>query len=405
MAWEGLTLEQLQAKRQELIAEIKKRGGKAAAPNYVARLNDLDKTITQVRSSQPTQENPTTPPPDNQNPGGGQQETAPPPPPPPDNRSELIKSLTEDVVDPRIKDIINQGGSFGETIADKYFSDGSLGRVGEDISPEMREILARSGQLVDQAGVRSSEMDNALANLKSLADQRGFTQLENEAIGRGRDALAGITPQQMEALRSIASEQINRDALTRLAQAQTAISRGGVRGAAAGAMREQIGQAQFDAKRGVTRDLLAKQVDEQRFAREAFNTLVGNFEGNRANREQAATKIYADTLGQTEGNEFNQKLGAQGLNSSTQQFADVFKRQGSQFNLDQAAKEKAGQVGSILGGVSSISGIQGSLKAEDLAEQLRKDSIEQMEKDRIFQQEIIDNQNKLFSQFYKGMRL
>jgi hypothetical protein len=170
-------------------------------------------------------------------------------------------------------------------------------------------------------------------------------------------------------------------------------------------MREQIGQAQFDAKRGVTRDLLAKQVDEQRFAREAFNTLVGNFEGNRANREQAATKIYADTLGQTEGNEFNQKLGAQGLQSSTQQFADVFKRQGSQFNLDQAAKEKAGQVGSILGGVSSISGIQGSLKAEDLAEQLRKDSIDQMEKDRLFQQQIIDNQNKLFSQLYKGTRL
>jgi hypothetical protein len=399
MAWEGLTLEQLQAKRQELIAEIKKRGGKAAAPNYAARLSDLDKTITQVRSSQPapTDPAPTAPAPTTPE--------APPAPPPPDNRSDLVKDITSGITDPRIVDIINQGSSFGEGIADKYFSDGSLGRVGEDISPEMKEILARSGQLADQAGVRSSEMDEALANLKSLADQRGFTQLENEAIGRGRDALAGITPQQMEALRSIASEQINRDALTRLAQAQTAISRNGVRGAAAGAMREQIGQAQFDAKRGVTRDLLAKQVDEQRFAREAFNTLVGNFEGNRANREQAATKIYADTLGQTEGNEFNQKLGAQGLQSSTQQFADVFKRQGSQFNLDQAAKEKAGQVGSILGGVSSISGIQGSLKAEDLAEQLRKDSIDQMEKDRLFQQQIIDNQNKLFSQLYKGTRL
>jgi len=47
-----MTLEQLQAQRTSILAEIKRRGGAAKAPNYVQRLKEVEAKIREMRASQ-----------------------------------------------------------------------------------------------------------------------------------------------------------------------------------------------------------------------------------------------------------------------------------------------------------------------------------------------------------------
>lgn len=381
-----MSLAELQAARAKAAAEVKRRGGDKKAPNYASRVSELDKAITSAQGTTGTT---------------GTAGTT--------TDTNAAGAAAQPSVDQRVKEMIARGQDFGQGIADRYFSDGSLGRVNEDISPEMRAVMDKTNEIAAHAGERSTETQGSLDNLKALAAQHGFTSLEEEAIANGRNALSGITPQQMESLRSIAAEQNNRDTATRLRQLETAASRSGLTGGAGLAARqgaaEDLQRTGAWNNRLTTRDLLAKQVDEQRMARESFNTLTGNFENNRSTREQNAASLYANTLGNTTNQEFGQKATANQMQSGNQQFADVYKRQGSQFNLDQAGKEKSGQASSLLGGVSAISGLEGSLRGEDFAAKGAQDAKDQLAADRVFQQQMIDKQQAMMADLYKHFQI
>lgn len=381
---EGKTPEQLAKDKEEFTKRAENNGGLEKSPNYQARVDAIDAAL------KPTSTTPaaTTP---------ADTTAAPVVDPEQAKRDADRKAIQE-----RIDYYIKQGTQYGQDIGNKYFSDGALGRLDTNITPEMADVLAKQKELTETAGQRSPEQQALLQQMFSdYVAAKNFTPLELEALDRGRAALSGITPQQQEALLSIQRENVNRDIATRAAAARHAIANSNMSGAAGVSLQDQIMRDRSAGMRTATRDLVAKQIEEQRLARESFNSMTGQFESARANRTNQTGNTYGSALRSAEDSEFGQKATAQSMYAGGQQWADTWKRSGQQYNQAQQGKEVAGRVGAELGGVSAISGMGSAFKAEDMAEQNRQDVIAQQEKDRAWQEQMIAQQNKIMADYLK----
>ena len=381
---EGKTPEQLAKDKEEFTKRAENNGGLEKSPNYQARVDAIDTALKPTSTT-------TTPTP---TPTG---EAAPVVDP-----VQAKKDADQKAIQDRIDYYMKRGSEYGQGIGDKYFSDGALGRIDTNLTPEMADVLAKQKELAETAGERSPQQQALLEQMfGDYIAAKNFTPLELEALDRGRAALSGITPQQQEALLSIQRENVNRDVATRAAAARHAIANSNMSGAAGVSLQDQIMRDRSMGMRTATRDLVAKQIEEQRLARESFNSMTGQFESARANRTNQAANTYGSNLRSAEDSEFGQKATAQSMYAGGQQWADTWKRSGQQYNQAQQGKEVAGRVGAELGGVSAISGMGSAFKAEDLAEQNRQDVLAQQEKDRAWQEQMIAQQNKIMADYLK----
>lgn len=275
----------------------------------------------------------------------------------------------------RAKAILGIGEKFGRGIADEFYKDGSLGRQVEAVTPEEQAALDQIKQFAGQVGYRTADTQNILNQQQSILDEaRQLSAQEQEALNYSRAGLAGLNAPEMEGLRSQARAQIQGQAQQEARQLAKAQARGQVFGAAATAQRRLLGQDTIREGRNLERDLLVKNIDIKQAAQNAFNSLVTNTESNKASRTNAASNTLASTTLADESQRNAAKAGALGAQATVSTNLGDRLRAIKEFNLNQAAAEKAGQIGSIFGGIGAITDQRGLLAGEEFANQQYLDS-------------------------------
>ena len=369
------SLEELQAKRKSILAEIARRGGKAKAPGFAKQLADIDGQIHTLRTSSgtTTADNTGSGSTGSDNTGsgstgsGGTTDTSHPTSDTIDTNAQGLSKEDASAIE-RAKALLGIGETFGRKIGDEFYADGSLGRQAEINTPEELAALQRAKDLAATIGNQTTDVTNLLSSQRGILDEaRTLSPLEQEALGVARSGLAGLDAPEMEALRSAARANIlgqgQADARA-LAKAQ---ARNQVFGAAATAQNQQLTQNNARETRNLERDLLVKNIDIKQAAAKSFQDLVTNTEANRASRTNAASGQLANTTLADENSRRNASLAASANQGTLATNLGDRLRQLQEFNLNQAAAERAGRIGSIFGGIGTITNQAGLLSGEDFA--------------------------------------
>lgn len=331
----------------------------------------------------------------------------------------------------RFKDLFGVGEKLGRSLASEFYAPGSLGRMEEQLSPEERDALLYLRQQAASAGARTPQEQAALDNMRQRADQAfqqtpemqeliarqlayekiagDFTPLEQEAINNARNALGGLSAPENTAIREQARRGINQEYAGQLMALQKIQAANQVRGAAAGAQFQQLGQGKVQSQRMLEQDILAKNIEEKRLARESFNNLVGQRTDAASSRKLQAGQNAANTM----VSDFSARqaagtglLGAYGSQLTTQRKIEGDERNAanelyttganragdtlrgiSQYNLSQLAAEKAGQIGSIFGGIGAATQQAGLIRGEMFAEKSFEEMLAEYEAARKFEAE------------------
>lgn len=212
-----------------------------------------------------------------------------------------------------IQGLLGSGTEGASALANQVYAPNTLGRIDENLSPEVSDYLAQQRAMAAFYGPggqqRSAEMQDYMARQK--AGLEGYTAPEmtamREQMGRANDA-------------AYANQR---------AQAMQNQARSGVRGASANAQLMSLARAKAGQDSQLNQDLMIKNADEKQRRLSAYGQELGGLENNEFNRAQSAIGAY----GQAAQNASNDRLGRQ------------------QFNLGQAEKEKAGYLGTLFGGV------------------------------------------------------
>lgn len=291
----------------------------------------------------------------------------------------------------RVKAMLGIGEAFGRKVANEFYATGSLGRQAEDITDAEKAALARAREFASVAGTQSQDMRSLLGQQQSiLSDARNLSPIELEALGIARNALPGLDAAENNALRSAARENINREVSAQARDLAKVQARSGTFGAAAGAQNRLLGQDRVRQTRNLERDLLVQNIGIKEAARNAFTNLVTNTEGNRAGRTNAASSTLANTLTTDEANRKTAQNAANVSEAGLAQSSGDRLRQLREFNLSQLAAEKAGQIGSIFGGIGTVTGQRGLLAGEEYADKEL--------------QAAIDAQNKIIELMNKSLK-
>jgi hypothetical protein len=275
----------------------------------------------------------------------------------------------------RIKGILRIGEEYGRGLADEFYKDGSLGRVQETNSPEELAALEQIKQFASTVGNQTDQVKGLIDQQQGiLTDAQKYSALEQEAADRSRASLEGLAAPEMEALRSQARANIQGELQAGLRDMAKSQARNQVFGAAATAQQGLLNRQGVVESRNLERDLLVKNIDIKQAAQQQFNNLVTGTEANRAQRTNAASgQLSSTTLGdeQQRNSAKNTAIANQGNMATT--LADKV-RALQQYNLGQVAAEKAGKVGSIIGGIGTVTGQRGLLAGENFADQQYSDS-------------------------------
>lgn len=348
-----------------------KKYGANNRPNDVKRLEALKKQVAgQTPETTPETSTPTTTPPI---------PTEPPPPGVAPGGSPLTDTIdpntpglsTDDAgIIARMKALLGIGEEFGRGIANEFYSDGSLGRVKEELTPDEVASLEAVKRFAAEAGVQSQDIDALINSQRGILDSaQQYSTLEDEALGKAREALLGMSAPEMQGLRSQARDNIEGQAQQLARQMAKSQARNQVFGASALAQNRLLGQDKIRATRDLERDLLVKDIDIKAAARNQFTNLVSQTEGQRASRTNAASGQLSNTLLTDENQRKSAQNAANANYSATSASLGDRLRQLQEYNLGQAAAEKAGQVGSIFGGIGTITDQRGLLAGEEFANQ------------------------------------
>ena len=282
----------------------------------------------------------------------------------------------------RVKEIIGVGEQFGRGLANEFYSDGSLGRINETLTPEEIAAQARAKQLADTVGLQTDQIKNIVNQQQGiLTNAQNLSDIELEALGVARNALPGLDAPEMEALRSQARANINGSMQAGVRDLAKTQARNQVFGAAATAQRGLLQRQGIVENRNLERDLLVKNIDIKQAAQNAFTNLVTNTEGNRASRTNAASGQLANTVLNDESQRNTSSINATNVAGNLAATLGQRLSQLQQYNLGQKAAEKAGQVGSILGGIGTVTGQRGLVAGENFADKQYAES--QLTQDKI----------------------
>lgn len=295
----------------------------------------------------------------------------------------------------KVKALIGMGEQFGRNIGNEFYSEGSLGRLEETLSPE--ELLAQEQikNFAATAGVQSQDVKNLIAQQQGiLTNAQQLSDVELEAIGVSRAALQGLNAPEMEALRSAARANIQGAVQAEARQLAKTQARGQVFGSAATAQRRLLGQGAVRETRNLERDLLIKNIDVKQAAQNQFNSLISQTEANRAGRTSAASGQLSGTLLTDEANRTTAQTNAnKTYGDMATTLADKL-RQLKEFNLNQGAAEKAGQIGSVFGGIGAVSSEAGLQAGQEFARKTAEEAAKRQ--DEIFKliEKSLKSQNK-----------
>lgn len=375
--------------------EIKRRGGATAAPNFEAQRVSLSQYITALENpdywtinsdgtttaKQPT---PGTP----SNPGGTPAPGTPTnPPTSPTPSTDTINpnasglSAEDQAALARVKALLGQGENMGRQLAKEFYSDGSLGRLDPSLSSQETDALARLKEIAGSAGSQSQDVTDLLTRLKGTADQSGqLTSLEEEALGVARGALAGLSAPQIQALREAAHEKIAASFQQQARQLAKVQAAGGTYGAVAGAQQRLLGRDAVQQNRNLERDLLIQDIQEKDAARQQFVNLATATQGARDSRTNNSNSMLSSTVLGDQNNRLNAQNQA---GSNYANFAGATgnaQRSVGEFNINQAAAEKAGQLGAIFGGMGTVTNQRGLIAGEDYANTALQEQIASQDK-------------------------
>lgn len=268
----------------------------------------------------------------------------------------------------RVRKLISEGETYGQGLADRFYADGSMGRVAETLTPDEQAALNSIKTFAANAGNQSPEVAALIAQQQGILNNaQQYSPYETEALDVNRAALAGLSAPEYQALRSQANEQINgafQQAARQMAKAQAANQ---VFGAAATAQNNILGQNRVKEARNLERDLIVKDVEIKRAARNDFTNAVNQTEATKAGRTNAASGQLSNTINSDQSNRNTAQNQANANLSTTSMGLGDRLRQLQEFNLNQAAAEKAGQIGSIFGGIGAIADQRGLLAGEGFA--------------------------------------
>lgn len=220
-----------------------------------------------------------------------------------------------------------------------FFGFNSLGRVDANLSPDVADLLisARKANSATQQGL----------NL-------GNDQALQEALAQRKAGLEGLTAPELQAAREQGLTGIDRQLQTALRGARASSLGSNVEGAVNAIPIQNIAREAIQGRQGLERDLLLANVAERNKRLGEYENLANTISQNQANRSTLAANLR------------NQSLNT--LSNITQGARqDVLNRE--LFNLNQLAKEKAGQLGLLFGTLGLASQNEAQKNAFDLAKQ------------------------------------
>lgn len=212
-----------------------------------------------------------------------------------------------------IQGLLGPGAEGGSALANQIYAPNSLGRINENLSPEVSDYLAQQRAMAAFYGPggqqRSAEMQDYMARQKA--------------------GLEGYNAPEMTAMREQAGRQNDAAYANQRALAMQSQARSGVRGASANAQLMSLARAKAGQDAQLNQDMMIKNADEKQRRLSAYGQELGGQEGREFDRARLSLGDYGSDLAATRN--------------------DVLERQ--KFNIGQTAAEKAGYLGTLFGGV------------------------------------------------------
>lgn len=275
--------------------------------------------------------------------------------------------------DPNILGGLQAGAGF----ADLFFSENALGRVRDTATQQQIDDDALLAREFRGAGDRSQEAQQSLALLRANAlNAGGRTSDTQRLIERRRAGLEGLTSPELQAFRERGFEGLGSGLQTALRNTGQSAAARGVQGGAAGIPNNPALQAFTRGNQALERDLLLANVAERNQRLQGLQDLIFQTEQSEFERSQTARQALESSLLNREDFEAANKAQSLDrlLNFRQQQRNDLLNRR--LVNLDLSERERAGRIGSVLGGAqfgAATSGRQDALEAVRLQGQFGLD--------------------------------
>ena len=329
------TLEELQAKRKELLAKIAKAGGKDKAKGLAKELSTLDGQIRTSRGAAPGGEAAPIQLDKSQEKvvkgvQGGQQmsnilgldkplsrlDTNTP-----EDRQRLIESIKQ-LSDPSSPAFV------GNRSQEEKDSLGTLDKLSQDAQgddPLETKALAALEASMGSAGVRTQEQTDLMARLKSDSETRGqrtgemtdnLAALKAKAATAGnrsqemadtlalmKQGLAGLSAPENQAMREQAQREVDRKQQAAIESVQNAARSTGMRGGSVRAGERNARRDGMMAQADLEQKGLLANIDIQDKRRTAYGDQLSGVENDEFDRGRLSGLDYADALGGAERDE------------------------------------------------------------------------------------------------------
>ena len=325
------TLEELQAKRKDLLAKIAKAGGKDKAKGLAKELSTLDgeirtsrggadtsikldksqeKVLKGVQGGQdmanilgldkPLSRIDTNTPEDRQKLIEAIRQMSDPSSPAfVGNRSEEEKRGLADL---RALSEQAQGDDPLETKSLAALED-IMGRAGVR-SQEQTDLMARLKSDSETRGNRTAEMTDNLASLKARAATAGNRSQEmQETLALMKQGLAGLSAPENQAMREQAQREVTRKQQAAIEDVRNAARSSGMRGGSVKAGERNARRDGMMAQADLEQKGLLANIDIQDSRRKAYGDQLSSVEGDEFDRGRLSGMDYSDALGGAERDE------------------------------------------------------------------------------------------------------
>ena len=175
-------------------------------------------------------------------------------------------------------------------------------------SDEEKQGLGFLENLMNGAGVRSSETTDVISRAKNAADVAGRRSEQMAGVLKLMEGgLAGLNASENQAIREQAQREVDRKRQTAVEAAQTAARTGGLRGGAKQAALRGANRDAMMAQADMEQKNLVSNIDIQDKRRTGYADTLNTAENSEFDRGDRALNTYGETVSDAEASEFDRK--------------------------------------------------------------------------------------------------
>lgn len=275
----------------------------------------------------------------------------------------------------------------GAGLAEKLFSEGSLGRVSTGFNPDgtriaenqgiLNQLDAKRGIFSGIGGGRTAATSGVLSSLAAKKDLYsgiggGRTGATSDYIARLKEASNGYTSQENQAARESMRRGVESNYKTNTRQLSDIAARSNMSGPALAALLAKSGKQRNRDLDQQEQDLFIKDADEKQRRLGQYGQELQGIEGTEYGRSREALSDYTKTNLDVEGQEYDRSRQATSDYADRLDVSRADEAERAKYNIGQMEKERGGYAGTLIGSANVAEQRRATKEQEGIAKKQLK---------------------------------